>query len=282
MLDRTFCHIRGIGPKAERKLWDAGIQTWQDALSADKLHLSPAKTETLRQTIAESVHHAGKGNASFFAEALPAAEHWRLFATFRDRVAYIDIETTGLGGPSDYITTIALYDGTDLRYYLHGANLDDFANDIEDYDLLISYNGKTFDVPFIREYLGIPMHHAHIDLRYILASLGFKGGLKNCEKDLGLDRGELAGIDGFFAVLLWYDFYNKGNRKALETLIAYNMMDVVNLEHLMVMAFNLKAANTPFADALRIPAPNPPEIPFKPHAETVERLRRKAMIGRQW
>ncbi|MBT3377791.1 MAG: exonuclease [Lentisphaerae bacterium] len=282
MLDRTFCHIRGIGPKAERKLWEDGFRTWQDALDAPSLPLSPNKSDALRRNVAESVYHAEKGNAAFFANALPTSESWRLFPAFRDRTAYIDIETTGLGGPSDYITTIALYDGRDLRYYLHGANLDDFSSDIKNYDLLISYNGKTFDVPFIREYLGAPMEHAHIDLRYVLASLGFKGGLKNCEKRLGLDRDELEGVDGFFAVLLWYDFYNKGNRKALETLIAYNMTDVVNLEHLMVMAFNLKVTTTPFADSLRIPSPNPPEIPFKADSETVERLRRKASFGRGW
>ena len=31
-----------------------------------------------------------------------------------------------------------------------------------------------------------------IDLRYILYSLGFKGGLKGCEKQLGMDRGDLS------------------------------------------------------------------------------------------
>ena len=31
-------------------------------------------------------------------------------------------------------------------------------------------------------------------------SLGFKGGLKGCERQLGLDRGNLKDIDGFFAV----------------------------------------------------------------------------------
>jgi uncharacterized protein YprB with RNaseH-like and TPR domain len=52
------------------------------------------------------------------------------------------------------------------------------------------YNGKTFDVPFIEKYFGIRMNHAHIDLRYVLKSLGYAGGLKRCEKALGLDRGE--------------------------------------------------------------------------------------------
>jgi len=43
--------------------------------------------------------------------------------------------------------------------------------------------------------------------------------LKFCEKALGLDRGDLDGVDGYFAVLLWRDYQKKHNEKALETLL---------------------------------------------------------------
>jgi len=56
-------------------------------------------------------------------------------------------------------------------------------------------------------------------LRYVLKSLGYSGGLKSCEKALGLDRGDLDGVDGYFAVLLWRDYQKKHNEKALETLL---------------------------------------------------------------
>lgn len=45
------------------------------------------------------------------------------------------------------------------------------------------------------------MPHAHIDLRYVLASLGYRGGLKGCERQLGLDRQELQDVDGFFSLI---------------------------------------------------------------------------------
>jgi uncharacterized protein YprB with RNaseH-like and TPR domain len=196
-----------------------------------------------------------------------------MFADFQHSVAYVDIETTGLGGPGDYITTIALYDGESVFTYVHGDNLNDFRDDLYKYKLLVTYNGKGFDIPFIRSYLGIPVNHAHIDLRFVLASLGYRGGLKGCEKQFGLDREELEGVDGFFAVLLWWDFQRHGNDKALQTLLAYNVLDVINLETLMVRAYNLKLSGTPFEETRRLPESQPAGNPFVADMETVERLR---------
>ena len=116
------------------------------------------------------------------------------------------------------------------------------------------------------------MNHAHIDLRYILASLGYTGGLKSCESQLEIDRGELKDIDGFFAPLLWYDYKKNRNEKALETLLAYNIQDVLNLEHLMVIAYNLKIKDTPFYGN-QLQEPVVPEIPFNVDITTVERIK---------
>ena len=122
---------------------------------------------------------------------------------------------------------------------------------------------------------GVPLDQAHIDLRYLLASLGYKGGLKGCERRLGLDRGDLADVDGYFAVLLWHDYRRRGNREALETLLAYNIRDVVNLEPLLIKAYNLKAAQTPFGPSVALGPPTSPAEPFRAHAPTVARLMRQ-------
>ncbi|MCC7374460.1 MAG: ribonuclease H-like domain-containing protein [Verrucomicrobiales bacterium] len=214
-------------------------------------------------------------NPAFFAATLPSNESWRLFSEFREAAAYVDIETTGLGGPGDHITTIALYDGLTIRHYVHGQNLEAFAQDIQEYRLLVTYNGKCFDLPMLRAAFGLPLDQAHIDLRYVLASLGFKGGLKSCERQLGLDRGDLRNVDGFFAVLLWHDYQSRGNPHALETLLAYNIRDVVNLEPLLVKAYNLKVAATPFRAELEQALPTPPVEPFQAHAPTIDRLMRR-------
>ncbi|MDP2326387.1 MAG: ribonuclease H-like domain-containing protein, partial [Gammaproteobacteria bacterium] len=170
---------------------------------------------------------------------------------------------------------IALYDGRSIRHYVHGQNLAEFARDIRDYRLLVTYNGKCFDLPILRAAFGLSLDQGHIDLRYVLASLGYKGGLKGCERRLGLDRGDLANVDGFFAVLLWREYRMRKNPQALETLLAYNIRDVVNLEPLLIKAYNLKAAATPFGTAASLSLPPPPPEPFRAHAPTIDRLLRQ-------
>ena len=75
----------------------------------------------------------------------------------------------------------------------------------------------------------------------MLKSLGFSGGLKGCERRLGIDRGELRDMDGYYAVILWEQYKQTGDQKALQTLIEYNSLDARNLETLMEMAYRYEA-----------------------------------------
>lgn len=278
MLKYTFCHVPGIGLKTEEQLWASGLHEWKEvfALSAGQPPFSKGRIKTLRYHIERSMDRLEADDPSYFAQGLPTHEHWRLFPDFRKSIAYLDIETTGMGDLNDYITAISLYDGRSISSYVYDDNLLQFRDDIQNYDVIVTYNGKSFDVPFIRDHLKIPMNQVHIDLRYVLKSLGYRGGLKGCEKQMGIDRGDLNGIDGFFAVLLWQDYRSNGNLKALDTLLAYNIEDVVNLEALMVMAYNQKIKTTPFHQDLTLPLPgSPPPIPYKADLETIERMRKR-------
>ena len=272
MLQHTFCHAPGLGPQNERLLWEKGLHTWRDVIWAEEVPLTPQKADVLIDTARRSTHHLSERNPHFFYENLPTREHWRMFGEFRGDTAYFDIETTGLGNPDDYITTIVLYDGRQLRHYVHGINMDAFPNDVARYKVLVSYNGKSFDAPFVRRCLGAPLDQPHIDLRYVLGSLGLKGGLKGCERQLGIDRCGLEDIDGFFAVILWNEYRQRGDEKALHTLLAYNALDVINLEALMVIAYNQKLATTPFAERV-LPAPAPQPLPFAADQPTIRRLK---------
>lgn len=277
MLKNSFQHLPGVGGILEKRLWDKGITDWEALLNPRSSHEGGRRIEALRGHIVESFQHIG--DPRYFADRMPPALHWRFFPEFRERTAYVDIETTGTGGVGwgDEITTIALYDGHTVKSYVQGENLDRFPEDMEAYDLLVTYNGKTFDGPFIESYFRTTLTQAHIDLRYVLKSLGYGGGLKSCEKALGIDRGELEGVDGYLAVLLWNEYRNTGNKKALESLLAYNMADAVNLERLMVLAYNMKIAETPFDKTHAIEIPVEPEIPFFAHGEIL----RKVMGERQ-
>lgn len=271
MLTHTFVHLPGIGTKTEEQLWQAGIHHWQLWQEVPPVRLPNSSLPELEKLLQLSAKELVEGPA-FFSKRLPANEQWRLLSHFRKQTAFLDIETTGLG-PEAEITTIALYDGHEVRCYVNGQNLDDFARDIWSYQVLVTYNGKGFDIPFLERWFRIKLTQAHIDLRYILAKLGFKGGLKGCEKQLGINRGALDGVDGYFAVLLWQDYLNNSNEKALETLLSYNIEDTVNLERLLIEAYNRNVLLTPFGENLLLPLPDPPQIRYQPDIDSVERIR---------
>ena len=225
MLKNTFLHIPGIGAVTEQRLWNSGITDWDTPFDNTPVPISPSRKMSIINGIEESINHLEIDNPAYFSNQLPANLSWRLFPEFRKSTVYLDIETTGLERDYCDITTIALYDGEIIQTYVHGQNLNDFIDDIQKYNVIVSYNGKSFDVPFIENYFGIQLNHAQIDLRYVLSSLGYKGGLKRCERQLGMDRGDLSDIDGFFAVLLWNEYKKKENQKVLDTLLAYNVQD---------------------------------------------------------
>jgi uncharacterized protein len=279
MLQNTFLHIPGIGIKTEQRLWETGVFNWNHFAKIGDSGFSLKKMKTMAECLRESKNQMASKNPNYFAQLMPASYYWRFFPEFRDATVYLDIETTGLSRYDETITTIALYDGKSIFYYIKDRNLDDFPEDIKPYKVIVTYNGKNFDVPFIERTFGIELNQTHIDLRYILAGLGYKGGLKSCENQLGFYRGDLTDIDGFFAVLLWQDYLNNGNEKALETLLAYNIQDVLTLENLMVIAYNLKIKDTPFYRDF-LPERDLPNSPFRADIETVKRIRsRQIYLG---
>lgn len=273
MLKKSFIHIQGVGPKTEKKLWDNNINDWDTFLNTENLPLSIKKIEFIKKEIIKSENQLVSENPNYFSDGLPANQHWRLFNNFKNTVAYLDIETTGLYASSAIIATIAIYDGKNIKHYINGRNLDDFKTDILDHSLLITYNGKCFDIPFIEEYFNISLKHSHIDLRYVLHSLGYSGGLKGCEKQFGISRNGLEGVDGFFAICLWEEYPQNNNEKALETLLAYNIEDVINLEFLMHKAYNLKLIETPFENDLKMSIPERLNIPFSPDLATIKKIK---------
>jgi uncharacterized protein YprB with RNaseH-like and TPR domain len=279
MLKNTFIHIQGVGAITEQRLWEQGIRNWEAFDQSDSSGMSGKQSEAIRAFLAESRRQLEEENPRYFADRLPANLQWRLFPEFRKSTVYLDIETTGMDAYGHDITVIGLFDGTHVSYYIKDRNLNEFADAIRRYKVIVTYNGKCFDIPFIRSQMGLPMNHAHIDLRYVLAGLGYRGGLKGCEKAVGIDRGELAGLDGYDAVLLWHDYEQNGNEDALNTLLAYNGQDVINLEALMVLAYNRNLMKTPFFSTNRLcdPLSDRPSdplstTPFQADPKTVQRM----------
>jgi len=271
MLTNTFLHMQGIGPTTEQLIWDRGIHTWEDFTEPLKSRLNARTRAMVDRALIESFRALAREDLRFFSRALPHSLRWRMFPDFSQQAAYLDIETTGLDHIHDTITTIALYDGSEIKWYVQGQNLDDFKQDIQQYKLLITYNGARFDIPFIERFFKIRLDQAQIDLYLVLRALGFRGGLKKCERTLGIERPGMMDVDGYTAVLLWHEYKRTNNPKVIETLLAYNICDAVNLTPLMAIAYNKAISQTPFAEQ-QLPMPKLPPLPFAVDRKIIESL----------
>ena len=242
MLHHTFIHLPGIGPHRERKLWEQGILDWDGFLAAATSGILTKKMcESTVPLVRQSLKAIAAGDARFFHTHLPTRETWRLYPDFGADALFLDIETTGLDCEHNDVTMIGAFGRGKLALFIKGFNLDQFPAYVAQFPLLVTFNGSQFDVPFLRAHFPeARLDQAHIDLRFVLRSLGYRGGLKAIERNLGLTRdATIQGVDGFEAVELWHR-YRRGNRAALVKLALYNLTDVVNLVELVQIAVRLK------------------------------------------
>jgi uncharacterized protein YprB with RNaseH-like and TPR domain len=239
MLRSTFIHLDGIGVATEKKLWQKGIKSWDDLLERGLEYLPKARKPAVHSGVCESIRNYDANNWNFFERNLPPSQKWRAYQDLKDRVLFLDIETTGLAD-ADSITLIGGYNGSESKVFVAGLNLEDAAAEINRYPLLVTFSGTCFDLPVIRRHFGaITENHIHIDLRYSLRWLGYRGGLKVIEKQLGIERSpETHSLDGWDAVRLWHE-YRHGSREALELLKKYNGEDVRHLENLLEIVCHL-------------------------------------------
>lgn len=239
MLTSTYIHIPGVSWKTERSLWAQGAWTWHAYLAEPRRFRTRAVgTQQLLKALTQSLCKLEKGEHQFFRKALPSREAWRAFPEFRDRLIYLDIETTGARLAD--VTVVGAWDGMQYHSFVKGQNLFDFPNFISHYSVIVTFFGAGFDLPILRKrFPTATFDQIHIDLCPVLRRIGLRGGLKSIERAIGIERSERTrGLTGFDAVRLWRAA-SAGSREALERLLEYNREDVRNLEPLMEHAYSV-------------------------------------------
>jgi len=225
----SFIGVTGVGEQTERSLWEAGVTHWDD------FHRDPVGEKTgerIAAFIDEGRDRLAAEDVAFFDQRLPSGERWRLHETFADRACYFDIETTGLNHEWCDVTTVSLHQGGETTTLVRGNDLtaDALRAAFADAGLLVSFNGKRFDVPFLEACFDVDLDIPHLDLMYTCKKLGLSGGLKPIEQAVGIER-DRPDISGEDAVRLWRE-HERGTDGSLETLISYNREDARNLETL--------------------------------------------------
>lgn len=160
----------------------------------------------------------------------------------------LDIETTGLSRKNDLIITIGLLYGSvdevvTEQYFAESLTdevklIENFLDRIKSFDSVLSYNGDSFDLPFIREKINFygfeDFNVKQLDLyktvRKYKDILGLqKINQKKVEKYLHIERRE--NLKGSDVALLYKNFLLKG--ASSEDIILHNKYDLINLHKIL-------------------------------------------------
>ena len=158
---------------------------------------------------------------------------------------FFDIETTGLSADISAITVIGCcdMDGNVTQWFNEDGLsqkqiLTDFLAFIQPYNTLITFNGKTFDLPFLTSKIKEFKINAsfdqyeHLDLYQILKPYKNLWGLKNfrqknLEEYLGIQR--IDKLSGKKLIKTYQDYLENGEIKNKESLLLHNHKDLIGL-----------------------------------------------------
>jgi len=174
-------------------------------------------------------------------------------------IAVFDIETTGLfpGHEKIILTGILLISDGECKAIQYFADKPDdekqlvskTIDTLKDIDVIITYNGRSFDMPFLKkraEKLGVPMEidAYDLDLYAILSGYsGLKGALnslsqKSIEHYMGFSDNREDEINGYESIRL-YEQYMASKSFALENkILLHNHDDIIQLYRIMPVLAN--------------------------------------------
>jgi Predicted exonuclease len=231
-VENSFIPVSGVGETTEQRLWESGVTQWGSYAGQRPRGVGATTAARIESFVDEAAERLDDGDTGYFDQALPSGEQWRLYESFRDNTCFFDIETTGLSETRNNVTTVSFHRGGETTTLVRGRDLTPAAvrEEFAAADLLCTFNGARFDVPFLETEFGLDVDTPHLDLLYPCRRLDLTGGLKPIERELGIDRDgpEIGGRD---AVRLWHQ-YEAGDEAALERLVSYNRDDTVNLRRL--------------------------------------------------
>jgi hypothetical protein len=172
------------------------------------------------------------------------------------RAVFLDTETTGLAGGAGtaaFLIGVGWFDGERFwvrqyfmrDYHEEAALLHALAEDLRRFDLLVTFNGKMFDVPLLDARFRLsrgrfPLGEApHLDLLHPARRL-WKARLESCRLQsleaglMGLRRhGDIPGEE---IPQVYFDWVRRRDARMLVKVFEHNRQDIVSLAALAVLA----------------------------------------------
>jgi len=165
------------------------------------------------------------------------------------KTLFLDTETTGLAGGAgtcafligvafvrDYQVTVRQYLMRD--YHEEAAMLFDLYKLIHDFDAVVSFNGKSFDWPLLKDrftlarFEPLRKHHVHLDLLHAARRL-WRESLPSCSLDslegFVLKVARERDIPGSLIPQRYFDFVRTKQAELLVDVLEHNRADVLSL-----------------------------------------------------
>jgi len=169
-----------------------------------------------------------------------------------DKLLFFDTETTGLGGAGTVAFLIGFgslhKDGFQVRQYFlpdfpdEEAMLEAVREEIKPDTVLVSYNGRAFDMPILTDRMIIQRVERnlecgdHIDLLHSVRRL-YRRRLKSCtlsnvEQNI-LDFHRIDDTPGYLVPPIYFDWLATDNTTQLEGVVEHNLYDIISLYFIM-------------------------------------------------
>lgn len=243
---------KAVPAASSRNHMDALLKTFPNGLVVEN-ERGACFINRLRQPLSQA-HGSVDMNAAIQSSPLFSSLMGTDIRRKEDTLAF-DTETSGLSnGSGSFIFMLGLGYFEDGCYTVDQLILPDLADEpaflmqteliFSRFPILLSYNGKSFDIPMLQSRLHFHMFPdftkeiAHIDLlnltrRYWKTSLG-SVRLANIEQYvLRLQRGDEE-VPGYLAPELYRDFLRDGDAEHIAGVAYHNQIDVVSLSAFML------------------------------------------------
>jgi uncharacterized protein YprB with RNaseH-like and TPR domain len=236
-------------PRGELRREEVGVESFlpggvlENAFGKVYLH------ERLRSEIEKPSRKWGRYTARASVRALLHDELAALSARGAGGAAFFDLETCGLSNAPVFLAGTMHWNGSDfvVRQYFardyteEAALVDELARFLAEFDTVISYNGKSYDVPFLAD--RALMHHVpftrpahHVDLVHH-ARRRWAGILPNCRlvtlEEHVCGRRRVGDVPGSEIPDLYHDFVKYGAAHRLIPVFHHNLLDVITMDEIL-------------------------------------------------
>lgn len=165
------------------------------------------------------------------------------------RALFLDLETGGLAGSPVFLAGTMHWNGSDfvLRQYFarhygeEAALLRALDAHARDFDVLVTFNGKSYDAPFLRDRalvhgVALRLPPRHLDLLHA-SRRRWKGSIPDCRlKTLELHvcrRWRAGDVPGDEVPGLYHDFVRRGDPYRLIPVFHHNLLDVISMDEVL-------------------------------------------------